>query len=76
MGAQNIRPKLDIVSGIHLDVFGYVAIFLMFLPKLFVETVIVKRTSDELVKLLSMGEFFRFIDIWLVISRASPGNIN
>ena len=36
MGAHNIQQKLNIVSGIHLDVLGYVAMLLMFLPKLFV----------------------------------------
>ena len=76
MRAHNLRPRLNIVSGIHLDVLGCVSMFLMFLPKFFVETVIVKRTSDALVQPLSMGEFLRFIGIWLVITRASLGNIN
>ena len=76
MGAHNIKPNLNKVSGINLDVFGYVAMFLMFLPTFFVETVIVKLTSDALVQPLSMGEFLRFIGIWLLITHASPGNIN
>ena len=76
MGAHNLRTKLNIVSVIHLDVLGCVAMFLMFLPTLFFETVIVKLTSDALVQPLSMGEFLRFIGIWLLITHASPGNIN
>ena len=76
MGAHNLQPNFNIVSGIHLDVLGYVSMFLIFLPKLFVETVIVKLTSYVLVQLLSMGDFLRFIGIWLVITHASPGNIN
>ena len=76
MGAQNLQPNLNIVSGIHLDVLGYVAMFLMFLQKFFAETVTVKLTSDALVQPLSMGELLRFIGIWLVITSASPGNIN
>ena len=50
IGAQNLQPKLNIVSGIHLDVLGYVAMFLIFLPNVFVETVTVKQTSDALVQ--------------------------
>ena len=76
MGAHNIQQKLNIVSGIHLDFLGYVAMLFMFLPKLFNETIIVKRTRDALVQPLSMAEFLRFIGIWLVITRASTGNIN
>ena len=38
MGAHNIKPNLNKVSGINLDVFGFVAMFLMFLPKVFIET--------------------------------------
>ena len=67
---------MNIVSGIHLDVLGYVAKFLMFFSKFFVEKVIVKLTIDVLVQPLSMGEFLRFIGIWLVITRASPGNLH
>ena len=75
-GAHNLQPKLNIVSGIHLDVLGCVAMFLIFFSKVFVEIVIIKLTSDALVQPLSMGEFLQFIGIWLVITRASLGNIN
>ena len=76
MGAHNLQQKLNIVSVIHLDVIGYAAIFLIFFPKFFVETVIVKVTSDALVQPLSMSEFLRFIGIWLVITYDNPGNLN
>ena len=49
MGAHNLQTRLNIVSGIHLGVLGDVAIFLMFLPKVLVEKVIVELTSDTLV---------------------------
>ena len=59
-----------------MDVLGYVAKFLMFFSKLFVEKVIVKLTIDVLVQPLSVGEFPRFIGIWLVITRVKPGYMN
>ena len=70
MGVHNLQPRLNIVSGTHLDVLGYISMFLMFEPTVFFYTVIVKRTSDVLVHPLSMGEFLWFICILLVITRA------
>ena len=50
--------------------------FLIFLPRNFIETVVVTLTSSKLSQPLSFGEFLCFLGLWLVITRASPGNLN
>ena len=75
-GVRNVQSKIKNLNGDILKTVGYIHIFLIFLPRLFIETVVVKLTSDKLSQSLLFGEFFHLLGLWLVITRASLGNLN
>ena len=59
-----------------LEVMTKVNMFLIFFPRKFLETVIAKLTRNKLSSPLTFAEFLRYIGIWLLIVRSSPGNMN
>ena len=74
-GAVNHRPSINSLTGLLLETVSYVTMFLLFFPRKFIEETIIKQTNLQLEEDMTLGEFLRYLGIWLVITRSSPANM-
>ena len=68
-GASNCRPKLPGLGG-SIKFIISTGLFLLFVPRIFLENVIVKQININLTKNMDLSEMLVFIGLWLVISYA------
>ena len=74
-GATNIRPSFTSLHGTILQTISYVTMFLVFFPRKFIEEVMIQEMNKHLEDYVTLGEFLRYIGLWLVIVKSSPGNM-
>ena len=75
-GGINYGAKLCNLSGVALETVTHVGMFLIFFPRRFIEDVVVEETNSTLENATNIGEFLRYIGIWLIITKACPGKMS
>ena len=75
-GAENNQPKFSGLDSTFWEVVSFTRVFLLLFPRTLVEKVILAETNKKIDKKITLGEFLRFIGLWLVITYASPGNLS
>lgn len=69
IGGQTTKASLIGLSGIALEGQTIVSMFLLFfLGKTFLEDVIIQKANTKLEKMLNIGEFLRYLGLWLIMS--------
>jgi hypothetical protein len=74
-GATNIRPSFTSLHGTIMQTISYVTMFLVFFPRKFIEEVMIQEMNKHLEYYVTLGEVLRYIGLWLVIVKSSPGNM-
>ena len=68
----NVRPKINGVDNDVLRNISKLGMFLLFIPRVFFENVVLAQTNKRLVaektREATFGEFLRFIGLWLYLS--------
>ena len=68
-GIPNVNPSMKGINNLALGVMNYVAIFLLFMPRLYLEDIVLNATNKHLEENpLSFGELLSFIGIILFMS--------
>ena len=75
-GATDDAPRMNTLKGLSLKIVTCTIMFLTFFPQTFFEDVILAQTNKQLDHEWTFGEFLRWIGVWFIISKNSPGNIN
>ena len=68
--------KYTSLRGTILETISYVTMFLLFFPRKFIEEVMIKEMNQQLKHNITLGEFLRYIGLWLIIVRSEPGNLS
>ena len=72
----NHCPRTMWLSAIVIDLVSGTTFFLLFFRWAFIENIIVPETNNNFEVHLDIGEFLRFIGLWILITKNSPGNCN
>ena len=68
IGTQDNCPAIKEFSASSILALSYVGMFFMFFQRTFIENVIIAGTSKHLTQPLTLGEFLRWLGIWLLLS--------
>ena len=74
-GAVNHAAKIPNLTGLAIETMSYIHMFLLFFPSVFLREVILEKTNSNLQTPMTYGELLRYIGIWFIITKASPGKM-
>ena len=71
VNATDVRATINNMSSHALSTVSYLQMFFLFYPKWLIEDVIIPQTNKGLEEPLSLGEFIRWIGVWLFLATIS-----
>lgn len=71
MNVCNVPPSMALMHDAALSVASYLTMFFLFFPRDFLEDILIAKTNEKLADPTSLGEFLRWIGVWLLLSSTS-----